>query len=1719
MAESPRFSADMFGYMKNIEGIQVSKNEYLERLIDSNAPLPVPELAIYQSSWTHGKLTHDYINTTHGPALAEFKGKLYMAYKGSGVDQRIWISTFDGNSWSAPKTIGDPSWNPPNGQAYATASSPTLAVDENSGRLYMAWRQTDSKIYFAWFNGTRWQNQIATGETSSHTPALASHNAYLYMAWKHPIGTAIFVANLFPYSTPSVSNIVNLGMLDKFFANTSDKPALSVYDEYEYNESNKKIEAKSKLLLAWKGSGDNDIWYGSFSGLSVNEPDMWTAHKNIPNEGATTNGPAIASYSKYWTHSQVFDPVYKDIYMVWKNSTNTSIYESTYRINEFSHIDTDPSGNSLPVYQRWTTRRPISSSHTTTDAPALAEYNGKLYMAWRVAGTSNKIHFSQLEVGPEHHVRNIFDETRPGKAVVRQEDLAVFRIETRNMTIVSNIGTNAIPQLRRSNNSQDAYLILHMPPQSFGERVFFQTEPQNSNFENKEIDDNNPKYANEPIDSEKPLPPIQARIAHESRLVFIVPRGYRDIEYTLEGILRACQELPLNVSTSTELPGATTTAIEMPWRMILSPNENARWRHALIQSTSDFTNNTELFHMRMVAPDDDGNEILSPYPDPKRNTRVTWALSGLGEEAAMSTDGKLIPMKSDYPGSIGFPASTIIPFRMALDNFDRYQIAHLTSNTGMGNFPEPYNPIPLDTNTLMLSPLGGWLELRGAWDSNYFSLMQWSHRATMGRDHFVRVVYRGFLYPFGHRVSLIKVSERKFGLNERSDYSAYLHQRMYLVVNEKERLYNDDNLFVNVKNGNDNLARKFPFKRVKLLTEVTPDLDQPNNGKSSITKNNESLGQQMFWPHVGGEIFKFQCSAIDLEGRRVTFDIPMIFVDSMQALARNNGGTPAYNDAIKSTKIARDEYQKQHEQGGKGFLYNTAELNYQRVALAKPDKPGDTSVQVKSMRFSGYTEEIENNNQVKNSTLGIYSQNLTRPLWIPQVEEIEARIDAIANLSGSQDYNKLTFNDDYLKNDFGSSGNIGEVFVDINADPYSRRPLLDFSKQGDKSGGFIQPNLKPLALSRFAGPVMNDVSSFMRGNIPSGAGFPVLEDYEENVEYLFDIPLPLLFGCIPLGAIIKGASGAAGIKKQIPKFVTEVASKVDSFIGDLSRLLELASEAKSQAMNISKGALLAYKETLEDIKLQSLAYPVNQMNPINAAIDNLININNEIINLPLSSFESLTSFLTNKSYSSKITALENAANAETNGVPIPAGIKQSILIIVCKLKQLLSQLIQIPSFINSGEALVTDLFAIVGSPSNIDSALKNPNALSTKLDKLQTSISDFKEKLASLDLLDGAPKNVAMSALKAVEEVLNSGIVDLVKSLTGEELTTRFDWNPEIQSWPNTTNPLFRANDTKGLLVSVEAKVKKNGTSSPKISVVCSLKHFDLVLIAPATFIELSFEKIEFTVDSAAKTSVDVLLSDIKFMGVLGFVEVLKDLIPLDGFSDPPYLDISAKGIDAGFTISLPAICIGVMSLSNLSLTAGFTVPFIGEPLSVRFAFCRREQPFNLSVLCLGGGGFFGITIDPSGVQVLEASFEFGATLALNFGVASGSVYAMAGIYFRMEKGDASLTGYFRVGGKVSVLGLITASIELYLDLTYEFSTGKCVGKAQLSIKVSIAFFSKTVTIKCERKFAGSNGDPTLRQMYGYLPEISFNEEYERIDETTNYPWREYMEAFSYEEV
>jgi hypothetical protein len=401
-------------------------------------------------------------------------------------------------------------------------------------------------------------------------------------------------------------------------------------------------------------------------------------------------------------------------------------------------------------------------------------------------------------------------------------------------------------------------------------------------------------------------------------------------------------------------------------------------------------------------------------------------------------------------------------------------------------------------------------------------------------------------------------------------------------------------------------------------------------------------------------------------------------------------------------------------------------------------------------------------------------------------------------------------------------------------------------------------------------------------------------------------------------------------------------------------------------------------------------------------------------------------------------------------------------------------------------------------------------AVAAPLDALRTAVATLEQAAPNLPPLIANQLNALTKVLKQVLSAADL-IEDLYRLLNGfaqgsVEARFRFEWKPTLQSWPSPTNRFLDISDPilevreDSLVLAVEGRASGKGEVGAEI--LAELKDFTLHLLPGAPLVRIPFDHLSFRAGTAGKPEVDVVIHEIEFVGILSFVETLKELIPFDGFADPPYLDVAPEGLTAGFTLTLPSAAIGVFTLANISLGADLQVPFLGKAVTVGFNFCTRERPFTLTVMMIGGGGWFGVRLSPDGLDVLELGLEAGAALSIDLGVASGSVSIMVGIYMRLEGSAGSLTGYVRIRGEVDVLGLISASIELYLELRYEFHTGKMVGRATLTIQIKVFVFSGSVRISVERKLAGSNGDPTFAEVMA-------------VENGQSEPWSDYCLAFA----
>lgn len=393
-------------------------------------------------------------------------------------------------------------------------------------------------------------------------------------------------------------------------------------------------------------------------------------------------------------------------------------------------------------------------------------------------------------------------------------------------------------------------------------------------------------------------------------------------------------------------------------------------------------------------------------------------------------------------------------------------------------------------------------------------------------------------------------------------------------------------------------------------------------------------------------------------------------------------------------------------------------------------------------------------------------------------------------------------------------------------------------------------------------------------------------------------------------------------------------------------------------------------------------------------------------------------------------------------------------------------------------------------------------AVAAELNALRDALGDLQQLGPKLPPLI---RNQIATFTKVLQEVLAAAdlVEDLYRFLNGFDPSSvqarfHYEWRPKVKSWPSGT-PILKV-DEDSLVIAVDGRASGKGKMG--VEVLAEIRDFELDLVGSEPLVRIAFDHLSFKAGSSGKPDVDVVIQKNEFVGILGFVETIKDLIPFDGFSDPPYLDVNSQGLTAGFTLALPSLSIGVFTLANMSLDADVQVPFLGKTTSVGFDFCTRERPFTLAVAFLGGGGWLGLRIGPDKLQQLELGLEAGAVLAVDLGVASGSVSAMIGIYMRLEGDAGSLTGYFRLRGAVDVLGLVSASIELYLSLAYEFDTGKMAGQATITVEVKVLVFSGSVQIHAERRFAGANGDPSFLEVMG-------------AESGTSPAWTEYCNAFA----
>jgi hypothetical protein len=1288
--------------------------------------------------------------------------------------------------------------------------------------------------------------------------------------------------------------------------------------------------------------------------------------------------------------------------------------------------------------------------------------------------------------------------------VVRPLDLLRLRFNFVGLNVVPS-GDGGPSQLVLATPGTPGLILVEFPPQHIVEPT--QNEP----------------LAGAPA-STLPLP-IDARISGVTRLAFVVPTTVTSIPYDLPDLLQQISSLDLNVAVNaaaaaddalvvpTPVGGLQTTdpnqavsslqsvnklrgvadvlsdappvfdsgvppaspvvpvpesqtQIELPYRLILSPSAAVRFAHSPVPYSPSGSNYTELWTSRLARanPANGGaaDEVSMRAPVSVRAISAPdLVLAGDGGADSVSAD--------PFPGA------------MALDGSVRPAIVQQTSDFNAGR-----GTTPIHAKRMALSARGGTLDAYADFGDNpAFNLINWQHRASVGRDNYVRVEQAGFLFPFQHRASVVTISERKFLANAGNGAgprTAFLWKRSFVVIRQPLLDYTSTFDFQPFE------GKAWAFRQIRILTPSTPPLDPVPDPLAP------------FFPTIGGTAFRFAAQFVDLEGNVVQSNLAALWI-------------PATTDTDQSTLTALqsqfatgvDANPATDEPGQR----SQAKFRRQRIAFAPTASPttggdpknvGKTTHETQVIQFkAGIVKappvqdagtiitidqpQIAKVGQVKMldavaSTISLGGTGGSD--FFPLIDQATLNISSARQFSGDDANVAMTYASAYLQSGFSTATNAGEAFMTLA----SGSPLaVNFGSQTNRSGGFMSPSQSIIGLSRVAGPIAGNVTGAADA---IGTAATQIQNFAQNASADPSVILKALsgvqlFGCFPLSDIFGGLLNL----QNLPSFASQTLDAVSTVVQTFSQIQDGLT-------------------SLQDLG-QALPSPGPQwVSDLSALISNPADVTQGFIGHVTSFF----GFVTALPPSDTTTFLQNTLSSLSN-------VSQDI----ASLRTVIKAARSINASRVPGNVLPTNLRLNDGDFATIDGYLQKAAAM----------IPAFNFD-ASID-----PEQAIQQALAQLNADLSAAIQGIVAAAQAiQNLSAKFQWS--------TQAGLIRAIPTSGPFVNIfapslgptppatvlslvgEVRAHEVAGKPAGLDLSATLNNFDVNLLgqgtvgtpnvsAPPTvnnlsFIALSFDHLTFSVTSGGKPDVDVKFSGITFEGDLRFLNQLKSIIPLDGFGDPPGITVDASGINGEFTLALPSLAVGVMAIENISLGAQFQIPFIGPPMTVGFHFCERENPFHLTVCFLGGGGYFLMDLSLKGIVLVEAAFEFGAEASVDFVVASGSIYIFAGIYFQYAAaGGVTLTGYVRLGGSLSVLGLISASIEMRLDLTYKSGPpSRAEGTATITIEVSILFFSTSVDISCTKTFGSCNNDPTFTDVMGIGTPPNGG---------AGSPWDEYVHAFA----
>lgn len=348
-----------------------------------------------------------------------------------------------------------------------------------------------------------------------------------------------------------------------------------------------------------------------------------------------------------------------------------------------------------------------------------------------------------------------------------------------------------------------------------------------------------------------------------------------------------------------------------------------------------------------------------------------------------------------------------------------------------------------------------------------FSVERYVHRTSLGSDMFAEVVYKGFLFPYGFRVALVKITEREPHVVAGHGAMMPLIQRYFIVPKPIAKampgLYQPFNGY------------EIPVREARLLWERSPELDkegmkppgeleaylkpEPTAQTDQCAKPVRGPVGQIFWPKLKqtGALLDFEFEADGTGTRRA---VPMMFLD---------------NAAVHDPKTVRAVI-AYYNQGADRRLRTEKHFGG-RTIYAAPKESGDTSFETESILLKVRSRMIETavpptsppsptppaDPDLAQFQMDAFMEGADEPPFYPIMEEARIKVPPLDRLLGEpQGFKTVGYNSHYIRNGFDPRANPSTIFLNF----LTPDGVMQLGGRGEISGGVSQTPTPIAGISR-----------------------------------------------------------------------------------------------------------------------------------------------------------------------------------------------------------------------------------------------------------------------------------------------------------------------------------------------------------------------------------------------------------------------------------------------------------------------------------------------------------------------------------------------------------------------------------------------------------------------------------------------------------------------------